>query len=270
VLLVGLIAVPLVALGVFSLVASVNPLQHPTVDNYVQLFDTPLYIRILGRTVLVALAVTALAVVLGWPAGWIISRLSRRAQLMVLSLVVVPYLTSFLLLIYAMFVMLSPGGPVMSLLGVLHLADAGDSIVYTPWATFVMLVYESLPLVVLVMYSTSDRIPDTVVDAARSLGAGGWSVFRTIVAPQSLNGLVISATLVFIPVLGAFAESAILGGPGGLLYGNLINDQNNQLNDQPFAAALSFLLLATVLGVALGLGLLGRALARRHPAPEAS
>lgn len=262
VLLVLFVLVPLITLGVFSFFDTTRPLSDPTFGNYLELFASPLYFGMLQRTLLVAVGVTLVTVVIGWPVGWAISRMSRRAQMTVLTLVIVPYLTSFLLLVYAIFVLLLPNGPLMAPLNFFGLADAGDTLVYTPGATFIMLVYESLPVMILVMYSTSDRITSEQIDAARSLGAGRIGIARTVIAPLSAGGLITASTLVFIPVLGAFAESSILGGPNGLLYGNLISDQITITNNHPLAAALSFVLLLAVILIAFALYLLGRSFAR--------
>jgi spermidine/putrescine transport system permease protein len=262
VLLVAFILVPLLTLGVFSFFGSTRPLSDFTVDNYLQLFATPLYLSMLQRTLLIGVGVTAVTVLIGWPVGWAISRMSRRAQMTILTLVIIPYLTSFLLLVYAIFVLLLPNGPIMAPLSFFGIAEAGDTVVYTPVATFIMLVYESLPLMILVMYSTSDRITNEQIDAARSLGASRFDIARTVIAPLSAGGLVTASTLVFIPVLGAFAESSVLGGPNGLLYGNLISDQITITNNQPLAAALSFVLLLAVIVIAIALYLLGRSFAR--------
>jgi len=144
----------------------------------------------------------------------------------------------------------------------LGLAESGDTLLYTPWATYITLVYESLPIMILVMYTSSDRITNDQLDAARSLGAGKLAIVRTVIIPLSGVGVVTAATLVFIPVLGSFAESSILGGPNGQLFGNLINDAIKITNDHPLAAALSFVLLLTVLLMAGALYALGRSIVR--------
>jgi ABC-type spermidine/putrescine transport system permease subunit I len=269
-LLAGFVFVPLITLGVFSLHTTVSPLGGFTWDQYSTFFEESLYLRVLWKTAYTALLVTAVAAAIAWPAGWIVSRLSPRRQVTVLTLVILPYLTSYLLLIYAMFVAIAPRGPVMSFLGLVGFAGEESSILYTPWATIAMLIYESVPIMLLLMYAGSERISDSLLEAARSLGAGRLAVFRRVVLPLSLPSLLTGSVLVFIPILGAFAEPAILGGPDGVLIGNIINDQINVVDNQPFAAALCFVILGALVlvGVATWLGL---RLARRaaRPAPRA-
>lgn len=263
------VVAPLVMLGVFSFFEETRPLAEVTLGNYAQLFGSPLYFDMLGRSVTMALAVTLSAIAIGWPVGWAISRMARRTQMIILTLVVIPYLTSFLLLIYAIYAILQPGGPLPLALSGLGLTGPGDTLLYTPWATYITLVYESLPIMILVMYTTSDRITNDQLDAARSLGAGKFALLRTVILPLSAVGMVTAATLVFIPVLGSFAESSILGGPNGQLFGNLINDAIKITNDHPLAAALSFVLLLTVLLMAAALFVIGRTIVRGRQAVTA-
>ena len=256
-LLLAFVIVPLITLFVFSLYTSVSPLKGFTWQQYTTLVHETLYLRVLWKTVYVALFVTVIAAAIAWPTGWIISRLPQRRQVALIALVIVPYLTSYLLLVYAMYVVIAPHGPLMAFLGWLHLASASSSILYTPWATVVMLVYESVPIMVLVMYAGSERISGSLIQAAQSLGAGKIAVFCRVIVPLSVPSLLTGSVLVFVPTLGAFAEPAILGGPNGLLIGNIINDQINVVDNQPFAAALCFVLLAVVLlaGLAVWTGL---------------
>lgn len=253
VLMLSFILIPLVTLAVFSLYREVNPLTGFTWQQYTTLVHETIYLHILWKTVYVALFVTAVTALIAWPAGWIVSRLPQRHQVAVIAVVIVPYLTSYLLLIYSVYVAIAPRGPLMAFLGLLHLANQNSSILFTPWATVVMLVYESVPIMLLVMYAGSERIPDSLAQAAQSLGAGRIAVFRRVILPLSVPSLLTGAVLVFVPTLGAFAEPAILGGPNGLLIGNIINDQINVVDNEPFAAALCFILLAVVLlaGVAV-------------------
>jgi spermidine/putrescine transport system permease protein len=259
-LLVAMVVVPLVALAYFSFVDSVYPLAGFSLRQYELLLSEPLYLRILLRTIVTATLVTLVTIIISWPAAWAMSRLSHRRQLLVITIVILPYLTSYLLLAYSLLVLIAPRGPLMTVLGTLHLASPGSSILYTPLATFVMLVYESIPIMLLVLFAGSMRITDPLLDAARSLGAGKLQLFATVLAPLSAASIAAGAALVFIPTLGVFAEPTILGGPNGIMFGNLINDQITLLGDQPFGAALSFVLLASVVLVAAGVWALGRLL----------
>lgn len=242
-LLAVLVAVPVGMLAFRSLVG----VDGPSLATYGQLLETDLYRRLLGRSLGVGLIVTAGATLLAWPAGWCISRIAPRHRTTLLGLVVVPYLTSYLLLAYAVLVLIAPGGPMMSALAVTGLFDASDSFLYTPWATNVMLIYEQLPIMIIVLYAASERIPDELVAAARSLGASRLRVFTHVVAPLTAPTFLAGFVLVFVPVAGSFFEAQILGGPNGLLLGNVIADQVTRVNNPELAAVLSLVLLVSIL-----------------------
>ena len=138
-----------------------------------------------------------------------------------------------------------------------------SSILYTPWATLVMLVYESLPITILVLYPVFDRINVSLLLAARGLGARSWQVMTRVILPLSRIGIAAAAALVFIPLMGVFAEPEILGGPNGYLFGNLMNNEVETAFDNQLGAAMSLVLVIYVLAVillVLALALLWRAL----------
>jgi ABC-type spermidine/putrescine transport system permease subunit I len=242
-LLVALVAVPVGLLAFRSLVG----VDGPTLASYARLLETDLYRRLLGRSLGVAAMVTAGATLLAWPAGWCISRVRARHRPLLLGLVVVPYLTSYLLLAYAFLVLLAAGGPLMTALSWTGLVAASDTILYTPTATVVMLTYEQLPIMVIVLYAASERIPDEQILAARSLGASRLMVLRRVVLPLTAPSLLAGVVLVFVPVAGSFFEAQILGGPNGLLLGNVIADQVTRVNNPQLAAVLSLVLLLAIL-----------------------
>lgn len=244
-LLACLVAVPIALLVVRSLLGA----DGLSVAAYAQLGETDLYRRLLGRSLRVATVVTLLSCALAWPAGWAISRSAPRHRAVLLGLSVVPYLTSTLLLIYAMLVLIAADGPLMSFLDVLGVADRSSSILYTPRATVVMLVYQHLPIMIVVLTVASERIPDDLLEAARSLGAGRIGVFARVVVPLTAPSFLAAFALVFVPVAGSFVEAQILGGPNGLLLGNVIADQVTRVNNPELAAVLSLLLLTSIVVV---------------------
>lgn len=242
-----MVVVPMIVLIWYSFLVDTSDKTALTLENYRRIFSNSLYLRLFAKSLWTAAAVAGIAAILAWPAGWALSRVSASKRQMLLTLVIVPYLTSFLLLIYAMFVLLGTGGPLMSALGWLGLASSDASIIYTPWATIVMLIYENLPIMIIVLYAASERVNNDLLGAAQSLGAGPLRRFVRIILPLSIPSLFTGFVLVFVPVGGAFVESAVLGGPDGLLLGNVIADQLTVTNNPPFGAALSMLLLAGIL-----------------------
>jgi spermidine/putrescine transport system permease protein len=126
-----------------------------------------------------------------------------------------------------------------------------------------MLVYESLPIAILVMFPIFERIDPSILLAARGLGARTWQVVFKVIMPLSRSGFAAASALVFIPLMGVFAEPQILGGPNGLLFGNIINNEVETAFDNQLGAAMSIVLILYVLAiiaVVIGLALLWRRL----------
>jgi spermidine/putrescine transport system permease protein len=238
--------------------------------NISHIFSTSLYTRLLWKSLVTALLAAAVTVGLAWPAAWALSRLPARRRNLLLSLIIVPYLTSYLLLIYSIFVLLSAGGPLFSALHSLGLVGKETTLLYHPAATVIVLAYENLPIALFVLYSTSEQISSDLLTAAGSLGASPLRRFRHVVLPLSATGLLTAFVLVFVPMCGAFVEPQVLGGPNGLMLGNAINDQLTTISAPHFAASLSVMLLLgifVVVGALYGLQAIARTAAARTGGP---
>ena len=248
-LVLALIVVPLVTM----LWISLHPMgaQSLSIGNYRQLLGGSLYVSVFIRTLWSAILAALITVGLALPAAWGLSRMQSRWRTFVLSLVVVPYLTSYLLLIYSMFVILGPGSPVVKALQTLHIVGGEASVLYTPWATVIVFAYESLAIAIFVIYAVSERVTRDHLEAAASLGAPALYRFQHVIAPLLSPGIIGAFVIIIVPMGGAFAESGILGGPNGQLAGNVIEYQMNTAGDESMAAALSIALLL-VLVVAVG------------------
>ncbi len=247
-----MVVAPLVTLVWYTFTPEFGPKSF-SFTNVSQLFGTSLYVHLLVKSLLAALVSALGTVLVAWPAAWALSRLPPGRRNLMLSLIIVPYLTSYLLLIYSVFVLLSAGGPLFSALHALGLVGRETGLLYHQSATMIILGYESLPIALFVLYSTSDQIDPVLLIAAGSLGASPWQRFRRVVVPLSRSGLFTAFLLVFVPACGAFVEPQILGGPNGVLLGNTIDDQLNTISAPHFAAALSMLLL---LGIFLAVSVL--------------
>lgn len=245
VLLIVFAVLPLIALLWTGFTVSGGGL---TLTNFSQVFDSDIYTSLLWRTLGVALLVTLLSIALGWPAAWALARYTPpRRRALILGLVIIPYITSQLLLIYGFITLIQPDGPLMSVLHSLRLASATGSILYTPTATVLMLIYESLPTAVLVMFAASEQVDESLLEAARSLGAGRVRVFMQVIWPLATTMLIANFALTFVQTVGAFAEPSLLGGPSGQLVGNVIAEQLNTGFGRQFAVALSLVLLVASL-----------------------
>jgi spermidine/putrescine transport system permease protein len=216
-----------------------------TVEHYRRFFD-PLYLAILRRTLVVSVLCTLICLALGYPVAYVIAR-SRRWRNLLLFLVVLPFWTSFLVRTFAMIFLLRDTGLVNTLLLRAGVIQQPLTLLYTPVAVMAGLVYGFLPFMILPIYATLEKQDLSLLEAASVLGARPAARFWRITFPLSLPGVVAGCLLVFIPALGSFLPSDLLGGAKEMLIGNLIQNQFAAARNWPFGSAASFVVMATVL-----------------------
>jgi spermidine/putrescine transport system permease protein len=197
-----------------------------------------LYLSIFERTLVMAGVGSLLTIVIGYPVAYWMARYLSTYKMLALLLIIVPFWTSFLIRTYALKIILDPQG---------YLArDFGISIMYTKYAVAVGLVYNYLPLFILPVYASLERMDWTLIEAATDLTARPWKAFWEITLPLTLPGVVTGALLVFIPMTGEYIIPNILGGGKYEFVGNLIGDQFNEAQNQPFGSALAIALMAAL------------------------
>lgn len=245
-LLLGLTVAPIVMLLLFSFmdrnIFAGQPWPGWTMENLTRMLASESFWRLLGKSLVIGAAVTVICILLAYPSAWALAKLvpeRRRSTLMLL--VILPFFTSQLLLIYAMMNLIQSGGLLLTVLK--SLGIEAHSILYTNKATVLVLVYEYLPYMILCLYSSMEGIDDNLIRASHTLGAGRLQTFVNIVFPMSLPGLLSGVLLVFVPVVGSFAEPALVGGSGGMMVGSLINSQYKDNLNMGYGAVLSCVLL---------------------------
>lgn len=216
-----------------------------TVEPWLRLLQ-PLYLGILGRTLGLAVATTALTLVIGYPMAYVIAR-SGRWRTLLLFLVVLPFWTSYLVRMYAMIFLLRDGGLVNEVLLRLGLVSHPLTLLYTSGAVLAGQVYGYLPFAVLPIYASLEKLDPALEEAAEVLGARPAARFWRVTLPLSLPGVAAGALLVLVPSLGSFLTPDLLGGARTVLLGNLIQNQFTVARDWPFGSAASALLLVAVL-----------------------
>jgi spermidine/putrescine transport system permease protein len=214
-------------------------------ESYQRLAD-PIYLGILWRSFWIAGASTALCLVLGFPLALFISRAGKRKNLY-LSLVILPFWTSFLVRTYAWMFLLRDTGLINTALQKLGLIHDPLPLLYNDGAVILGLVYGYLPFMVLPLYATLERLDKNLLEAAADLGAKPWVTLTRVVVPLSAPGMRAGAILVFIPCLGAYLTPDLLGGGKTVMIGNLIQNQFTTARDWPFGSAVSLTLMAIVL-----------------------
>lgn len=214
-----------------------------TLGNFVRLFE-PVYLQVIGTSIGTAAVTTALALVLGFPTAYVISRLPRRWRVTALILVLLPFWTNFLIRTYAWIILLNDAGWINGALLAVGIIDDPIRMLYTQPAVMTGLLYIYLPLMILPLYSAIERIDPALEEAATNLGASRWRVFRTVTIPLALPGMLIGCVFVFVPSMANFVIPELIGGGKSLLLGNLIRDQFLKARDWPFGAALALVLTA--------------------------
>jgi spermidine/putrescine transport system permease protein len=216
-----------------------------SVANYVRALD-PLYLRILWRSLVLAFATTALCLVVGYPVAWWLGRVvPERHRTLLLTLVILPFWTSFLVRMYAWIVLLRTEGVINNALGLVGVPPL--QLLYNDFAVLVGQVYGELPFMIIPLFVSIEKLDRALLEAAADCGADMRRTFTSVVLPQTLPGIVAGCVLVFIPSLGAYLAPDLLGGGKTAYVGNLIQSQFAVARDMPFGAALSFVLSVLVL-----------------------
>ena len=199
------------------------------------LIKDSLYLKIFVRTLVMAGVGSLITIAIGYPVAYWMARYLTTYKMLALLVFVIPFWTSFLIRTYALKIILDPNG---------YLAkDLGLNILYTKYAVLLGLAYNYLPLFILPVFASLERMDWTLVEAATDLGSRPWSAFRQITLPLTLPGVVTGALLVFIPMTGEYIIPNVLGGGKYVFVGNVIGDQFNQAQNQPFGSAMSITLM---------------------------
>lgn len=218
-----------------------------TLNNYRRAL-APVYLAVFVRSIGYAGLTTVLCLLVGYPVAYHIGRSTARWRNRLLLLVIVPFLTSFLIRAYAWFAILRDRGMLNSLMESLRIVPGivphRLSLLYTPTAVIIGLVYTYLPFMVLPIYGSVEKLDEALLEAASDLGAGPVRAFWRVILPLTWPGVAGGILLVFVPSVAMFAVTTLMGGAKIRLIGDVIEDQITSAGDQPFGSALGVLLLA--------------------------
>ncbi len=224
--------------------------QGFTFENYIRLFSSDLYFRILLRTVRVALLTSLCAAIFAYPLALAIARGGPSLARLVTITILAPLLVNVVIRSYGWQTILNKTGALAWALKLIGVANP-PVLLYTEWAVLIACVHVYLPFMVMPLASAIARIDRTVEEAASIAGASRPRVFMRVILPLSLPGLAVGASLVFSLSSAAYVTPQVLGGNFSPLLGTLIEQQILTLNDWSFGAAISTLLIAMVLAVNL-------------------
>jgi len=216
--------------------------------NYAHLVSNPLYLGTLWKSAEIAFAVTVLAVLLAYPIAYVLAFLVRRHRQLWYMLAIIPLWISYLVRAYAWKTILGTEGILNQAL--LH-AGVIDSPVaaflYSPLSVIMTLTHIYTPFVVMPLYALLEQVPRAALEAAADLGAGRWRTFWHVILPLSLPGAVAGATFAFVLSLGDFLSPLLVGGPSGIMISNIVVSLFGAAFNWPLGAAVSVVLLISVL-----------------------
>jgi putrescine transport system permease protein len=219
--------------------------------NYVLLASDSLYVTSYLRSLTIAAASTLILLLIGYPIAYGIARAPRRAQPMLVAAIVLPFLTAFLIRIYAWVNILQREGLLNDLLLALGLIREPLVWLSTDTAIYIGIVYSYLPFMVLPLYASLERADETLLEAAIDLGCPWWKAFWVVTVPLSLQGVIAGVLLCFIPIAGEFVIPDLLGGSEATMIGQTLWTEFFSNKDWPVASAMAvvllFLLLAPIM-----------------------
>lgn len=215
---------------------------HFSLDNYRRVFD-PIYLRIFARSIGYAGLTTIICMVVGYPVAYYIARAEQSLRNKLLLLVMVPFWTSFLIRTYAWITILKQEGLLNSLVHAMGYQGEPFNLLYTPTAVVIGLVYAYLPFMILPIYGSAEKLDNSLIEAAYDLGAGPVHAFSSVIVPLTMPGIAAGTLLVFVPAIGMFAITDLMGGAKVPMIGNVIQNQFLQARDWPFGAALGIIFM---------------------------
>ena len=208
----------------------------------------PTFLRSFGY----GLLATVLALAIGYPLAYVVAVKARRfptVQALLLVLIIAPFFTSFILRTIAWRQILADEGAVVRTFQAFALLPGDGRLTATSFAVVAGLTYNFVPFMTLPIYASLERLDLRYVEAGQDLYAGPWTTFRTVTWPLSLPGVVAGTLLTFIPASGDYVNAALLGNSRTQMVGNVIESRFFRVVDYPTAAALSFILMATILAL---------------------
>lgn len=218
----------------------------PTIANYTRM-GSVLYMKIFGESLLIAFITTMLTMLFGYPFAYFASKLPKKYSTLVLVLIMIPFWTNSLIRTYAWMVILRTQGIINYILMAMHLIKEPLQMLYTWGAVLIGMIYTMFPFMVLPLFNSIEKMDRTYLEAAKDMGASKWTAFRTVTIPLTMPGIISGCILVFIPTLGLFFITDLMGGGRTMLIGNLIRNQFLVSRDWSFGAALSIVLIVITL-----------------------
>ncbi|HEV2510603.1 ABC transporter permease [Bosea sp. (in: a-proteobacteria)] len=218
-----------------------------TIENYVKFFTDAFYLNVLWRTVRVAVICTIICLIMGFPLAYVLARTQSRFKNLLIMLVVLPLFVGNAVRAAGWMTAFGSKGALNASLMGLGVIDQPLEIMFTETAVIIGIIAVNLPFMVLTLQSVIEGINRNVEEAAFSLGAGPTAMFRRVLWPLAMPGILAGTILTFILAMNAYATPVLLGGPKFQTMGPLVYGQFAQQNNWPFGGAISFILMTATL-----------------------
>ena len=238
------VLLPLVILLGNSVLVTTGGESHFSMANFARVLD-PLYLKVIWRSLKLALLTTLICLILGYPMAMILAKSGFGKGSIMVILLIIPMWMNFLARTYAWMSLLDGAGILSTFLKSLGLP--GLNVLYTEGAVILGMVYNFLPFMILPIYSVLIKIDHSLIEAAEDLGAAPLKVFSKITLPLSVSGVITGITMVFLPAVSTFVISRLLGGGKVNMVGNLIETQFLTTSDWGFGSALSVVVMVLIL-----------------------
>ena len=227
-----------------------------TVSNYVKFFTDPYYTSILWTTLGIAVTVTAACLILGFPLAYVVARTQSRFKHLLIIAIVLPLFVGNAVRAAGWMVVFGNKGFLNTMLEWLGLIDKPLEIMFTEKAVIIGIIAVTLPFMVLTLQSVIESIDRAVEEAAFSLGAPPVTMFRRVLWPLAMPGILAGTILTFILAMNAYATPFLLGGPLFKMMAPLVYNQFTQQTNWPFGGAIAFILMTVTLGLTLAANLI--------------
>ena len=247
-MLVGL-AMPLIVLLTLSfwIQEYLDFIRTFSLKNYLDFFQKPIYTKILFKSIRMSGMVTFVTVLLAYPMAYYIAFRVKQNKLIWLILITVPFWTSYLLRVFAWKIMLGYNGVINSGLKTLGiLSEPLEFLLYNPTAVVITLAHAWAAFAILPIYVSLEKIDRSLLEASQDLGENTFMTFLRVTLPLSLPGVIAASLLVFIPTVGDYVTPSLVGGPRGIMIGNIIQSMFGKAQNWPLGAAISVMSMITV------------------------
>ncbi|MBU5487155.1 ABC transporter permease [Clostridium sp. MSJ-8] len=238
------IIIPLIIVLFYSFTTSNGTGYSFSLDNFHRLFSKQ-YLNIFTRSLIIAAISTFLCLLIGYPVAYIISKMAPNRGSLLVMLFILPMWMNFLLRTYAWLPILGKNGIINSFLS--NFGIGPISFLYNDGAVLLGMIYNFLPFMILPIYTILSKMDHDLINAAKDLGATRFTVFKKIIFPLSLPGVMSGITMVFMPAVSTFVISSLLGGGQYMLLGNLIEQQFITMGNKNFGSAISIIMMIIIL-----------------------